>query len=171
MFTISKDDVFVGASVHKATCIVNPVNTYGRMGAGLAKEIGELWPRYKERHVKLCKRGALRPGSVMLYPVIDETESPGARRFPHVTHVLDAATKDHWSSASTYDRISCIAIELARLAARPDKHKALRVVALPALGCGLGGLELARVQAILEDALANTPEDLHFILFANANRK
>jgi O-acetyl-ADP-ribose deacetylase (regulator of RNase III) len=116
----------------QAEALVNPVNCKGVMGAGLAAAIKELFPfnfvKYKDR----CNRSAMRIGYVYAVRLPNSDVPKWIINFP---------TKDHWREGSTYAAIES-GLQNLNSALIFDKIKS---VAVPALGCGLGGLDWAKV--------------------------
>lgn len=75
--------------------------------------------------------------------------------------IIHFPTKRHWRDAS---RLEDIEAGLAALA-EEVRARAIRSLAVPALGCGLGGLDWARVRPRIVDAFAQLPE-VRVLLFA-----
>jgi O-acetyl-ADP-ribose deacetylase (regulator of RNase III) len=119
----------------KAEFIVTPVNCVGIMGAGLAKQVGTLHPFVRDRYIEVCSHGHIIPGQVG--PSFGSTGKDGRFR-----HFLMAATKDHWRNPSKLEWIIAIIEMLAMIGKRAS-------VAVPALGCGRGGLDWAVVKPII----------------------
>ena len=113
-----------------------PVNTKSVMGAGLAKEFARRFPGLEAAYKKACRSGALGVGTPWLW-------SPDGAE---PTKVLCIATKDHWKQPSEYLYIE----QAAEWIAKNHEAAGIKELALPALGCGLGGLEWHRVKGILE---------------------
>lgn len=109
----------------QAQGLVNPVNCVGVPGAGLAKQFRDRWPVQVGEYVTFCREGRMKPG------LVHDAVLPDGRR------ILSIATKRHWSSPS---RIRDVDLGLAALKEYLDTT-GLISVALPALGCGLGGLD------------------------------
>ena len=102
-----------------------------------------------------CARRAVRPGRCFLF---DAGAQPS--RF-----VVNFPTKRHWRDRS---RIEDIAAGLDDLAGILDR-RAIRSVAVPPLGCGLGGLPWPAVRSLLVDRL--TPcEGVSILIHAPAHR-
>lgn len=121
-------------------CYVNPVNCVGVSGAGLAKEFKEAFPESYEDYRYTCKEGKgklFRPGEVMFFTeeIFDGT----------ACQVAYFATKDHWKDPS---QMVWIARGLQSLAFQLDRF-GISSVAVPALGCGLGGLEWKAVREMM----------------------
>lgn len=120
----------------KMQTIVNPVNCVGVMGAGLALAYRRKYPFMYQAYRVACKRGELKIGKPWLY----KDTTPWILNFP---------TKDHWRRRS---RLSHIKTGLAYLA----KHAAemgITSLAIPPLGCGLGGLKWAAVLPLIKKYL------------------
>lgn len=124
-----------------AAMLVNPVNTSGAMGRGLALAFRTRFPEMYEDYRRACGRRELAPGGVRLWV---NPAGDGPRL------VANLATKAHWTDPS---RIEWIHDGVAALA---GQIRALGVtsVAIPALGCGLGGLAWATVAPVIRDGLA-----------------
>ncbi len=102
-----------------ASYITIPVNTVGVAGAGLAKQFALQYPVSLRLYQNLCSRGMTTGRIYVLEPFI---------LFP---------TKKHWRNPSKLDYITAGLHDL--------KYKLLSLeiigsIALPRLGCGLGGL-------------------------------
>lgn len=138
-----------------ADVLVCPVNCVpGVMGAGLAKEFARRWPGLRRRHATLARDGRL---SVGLAPIVGEVGRDFCL-FP---------TKRDWRMASRLDDVALgldgLRIELANHRAMP-RRRPLNSIALPALGCGLGGLAWAAVRPLIVEAMA--PLDITVMLYA-----
>lgn len=122
--------------------LVNAVNCVGVMGKGLAAQFKKVFPDVFAEYARACKRGEVRPGKVH---VVSRREVP--------RHVINFPTKDHWRGAS---RIEWIRDGLASLV-QAVRSLGIRSIAIPPLGCGLGGLEWAAVRPLIQDAFAEMP--------------
>lgn len=122
----------------KDDAIVNPVNCKGVMGAGLAKEIKERYPKAYSDYRILCKNERIRPG------IVTYTEENGK-------YILAFPTKDHWKDPSKMEYIESGLESLVEVI----KRLQLTSIAIPALGCGLGGLEWCNVRKKIEMVLTH----------------
>jgi O-acetyl-ADP-ribose deacetylase (regulator of RNase III) len=90
---------------------------------------------------KVCITPGLRPGDIYTVQL-----ASGA-------WIANFATKDDWRQPSA---IEWIADGCVSLAEQIEEHE-IRSVAVPALGCGLGGLSLAQVQPLIKDMAERLP--------------
>jgi O-acetyl-ADP-ribose deacetylase (regulator of RNase III) len=123
----------------RAQGLVNPVNCVGVPGAGLARQFRDRWPVQVDEYVTFCREGRMKPG------LVHDAVLPDGRR------ILSVATKRHWRDNS---RIEDVDLGLSGLATYLDAT-GLISVALPALGCGLGGLPKALVASRVKFWLAD----------------
>ncbi len=127
--------------------LVNAVNTRGVMGAGIAKQFREQYPKMYIEYRNLCsKKDAIGPGKIHRYDL------------PNGQVILNAFTKDHWKQPSQLwwveqclDYIYQI-VEFRGMVGRGTHELS---VALPALGCGYGGLEWEQVKACIDRLFAD----------------
>jgi O-acetyl-ADP-ribose deacetylase (regulator of RNase III) len=138
---------FVSGNVFESGCeaLVNPVNCGGVMGAGLAQEFKRYFPQYFFRYKIRCARGHIQPGWVDGYGLSRKDAC-----FPGVKAVISFPTKNHWSEDS---KLTDIDRGLQSLAETIEDW-GFTSVAVPALGCGKGGLKWADVKALIEKHLA-----------------
>lgn len=142
---IRNADIFAS----RADALINPVNSKGVMGKGLALEFKKRFPEYVPPYKAAVASGKFIPG-VLLYvhleiqPDLFGLKRPGVILFP---------TKDHWKDPS---RLEWIANGLDFLRAHYQAW-GLKSAALPQLGCGLGGLNWADVQPLFDEYLGAEP--------------
>lgn len=110
-----------------ATALVNPVNCVGVMGGGLARIFADRYPEMERDYNLYCESGLLRPGMVHSY----------YSNLEEVPIILNLPTKDDWRKPSTLEYVHDGLIALATYLNRFS----IDSVAVPALGCGLGGLD------------------------------
>lgn len=124
----------------KCAGLVCPVNSYGVMGAGLAKQFKND-PRFEESNVlytQACKQGKVAPGSVLLFaPTINVNSSPSVVYF---------TTKDHWEDNSEMNWIYMGLINLYKTIS----YYNIDSVAIPAIGAGLGNLPWPTVEMAIK---------------------
>lgn len=127
-----------------AEAIVNTVNTVGVMGKGIALQFKRAFPANFRAYQAACKRGEVKLGHVWTF----DTGVLGSRRY-----ILNFPTKQHWRSPS---RLQDIAAGLESLVRTADELN-LASLAIPALGCGNGGLSWSDVRPLIEQACARMP--------------
>ena len=136
--------------------LVNPVNLSGVMGAGLALRFKELYPGNVGAYVRACGTGRLRLGRVHVY----ETG------LPHPSFIINFPTKRHWLDPS---RLEDIDAGLEALVSEVKWHH-IQSIAVPALGCGLGGLRWEDVLPFIERAFARLPHVQTVVFEPGENR-
>lgn len=130
--------------------LVNPVNAVGQSGAGLARKFKQRFPAAQRIYEVRCKKGAFGPGKILVVG----KESAG-------THTLIYfSTKDHWQDPS---RLEWIEQGLAELATYLKLAASDQSIAIPALGCGLGGLQWMDVKPLIESYLGSLPNTVYAI--------
>ena len=120
-----------------AQALVNPVNCVGVMGKGLAAQFRD---HFVENHIQYklaCKNGELRVGIPYLH---DEG------RFAKPRYIINFPTKKHWKNQSQLEDIDRGLISLAGIVTLMK----IKSIAIPALGCGLGGLDWKDVKTLIE---------------------
>lgn len=121
------------------------VNCVGVMGKGLASTAKHRFPDVYVKYENICKKKQLKIGQPYLYKressvlddLYDEYLSLENIDTNHQTWFLLFPTKNHWRNKST---LSDIEEGLKWLCAN-FKNLGIESLAIPALGCGLGGLE------------------------------
>lgn len=112
------------------TALVSPVDAVtGAQGKGLALEFKKRWPERCEAYRQECRAGRVEPGAV----IVDSGAKPW---------ILFAATKRHWREASTLSYVRACLREIAFVV----RSEHISSIAIPALGCGLGGLSWSVVR-------------------------
>lgn len=128
-----------------AQVLVNPVNCVGVMGAGIAKEFNEKYPAYSEDYRIACSSGAMKLGHLHRY-----------RLFNDGRWIVSFPTKRHWRESSRIEWIDSGLRELLYMA----EEKGFVSIAVPALGCGNGGLDWRDVQPLIEKHLGGLDCDV-----------
>jgi O-acetyl-ADP-ribose deacetylase (regulator of RNase III) len=125
--------------------LVNTVNCVGVAGRGIALAFREAFPENFQAYVQACKRMELQPGQMQVF------------RTGHLSHpkfIINFPTKRHWKGKSRLEDIEMGLVALVK------QVQALQIksIAIPPLGCGLGGLEWAVVRPLIEQAFAGLSE-------------
>ena len=143
----------------KVEALVNTVNCVGVMGRGIALQFKKVFPKNFDDYAEACKRGKVRPGRMF----VTETETNQLPLFDHghdPKYIINFPTKRHWRGNS---RIEDIEAGLEALT-EEIKERKIRSIAIPPLGCGLGGLQWSEVRLHIEKALDGL-NDLHIVIF------
>ncbi len=127
-----------------AEALVNTVNTEGVMGKGVALQFKKAFPEMVETYKKACKDGTLTIGKVQVYT---RNAIIGPR------YIINFPTKRHWKASSKNEDI------LKGLKSLVAEVERLRItsIALPALGCGLGGLDWDKVLPMIKEEFRSVP--------------
>lgn len=129
-----------------AQALVNPVNCQGVSGAGLAREFRLRYPDTQRRYRMACEMG-LSPGNVFV-----ALHNPGP--WKPVRWIIYFPTKDKWRGPSKSEYIRDGLVDLVQSV----KKRPIESIAIPALGCGLGGLDWAAVRTLIVAAFEELPE-------------
>lgn len=124
--------------------IVNPVNCVGAMGKGLALEFKKRYPAYFLNYQSACKANELAPGKLLIYP----NEKP--------LFIISFPTKIHWKNKSEYGFIVEGLFQLYKMCF----NNPIKSIAIPALGCGLGGLEWKVIEEMITITFESTDIDV-----------
>lgn len=136
MITYTRGDLFESS----AQTLVNSVNCVGVMGKGIAKTFRDRFPEMFREYKNACARGEMRSGVLYLYRDLR-------------TNVLCFPTKDNWKGPSKYEFIEA---GLETLRANYERW-GITSLAIPPLGCGLGGLDWQEVRELIERHLGDLP--------------
>lgn len=134
-----------------AEALVNAVNCVGVMGRGVALLFKKAFLENFKAYAAACARREVKPGRMFVF----ETGYPANPKF-----IINFPTKRHWRDGS---RMEDVEIGLADLAETIRKH-GIRSIALPALGCGMGGLNWSEVRPRIETSM-QAVEQVHVMLF------
>jgi O-acetyl-ADP-ribose deacetylase (regulator of RNase III) len=118
---------------------VNTVNCKGVMGTGVALAFKRRYPDMYKDYQRACEAGSVRPGSLHVWKNLTGD------------WVINFPTKRDWRDPSRYEDISA---GLNALRSYLQKEGAVSV-ALPALGCGHGGLDWDRVSTMIKETLGD----------------
>jgi O-acetyl-ADP-ribose deacetylase (regulator of RNase III) len=115
------------------------------MGRGIALQFRKEFPENYAAYKKACDRRELVPGRVFVFK-LDLLQYP--------RYVINFPTKRHWKGKS---RIEDIQAGLNALV-EEVRARGIKSVAVPPLGCGLGGLDWSQVRPMIETAFLALPE-------------
>lgn len=124
---------------------VNTVNCVGVMGAGIALAFKTRYPEMFYAYQKACRAKQVMPGHL------------------HIWHsaqgecVINLPTKRHWRESSRYDDVEAGLVALRNYLIEHD----VKSLALPALGCGHGGLMWSKVLQMIQTHLGNLETEIY----------
>ena len=121
----------------KCQVLVNPVNTVGVMGAGLALQFRLVFPKMFERYKELCEKSLFHPGQLWLWTCSSRWA------------VLNFPTKKHWKDWSESYLIEAGLEKFLKT----YRDRGIQSVAFPILGTGKGGLKRNIVIPLMEKYL------------------
>jgi len=147
-------------------CAVNCVP--GVMGAGQAKAFRDRWPGLVEHHRMAVNEGRMGPG----LPLVVSQHPPLTRADGSQFCVVFFPTKADWRKPS---RLEWVANGLRSLVVTIQHWSKIdpraSSVAVPALGCGLGGLPWEQVRPLIELAELRTPDVAWTVYLPGAERR
>lgn len=123
-----------------AQVLVNPVNTVGVMGKGLALEFKQRYPDIFKWYKQMCDKHLFTIGKLMLCRAADYW-------------VLLFPTKENWRNPSKIEYIEAGLKKFADTYA----DKGISSIAFPKLGCGNGELSWDDVRPVMEKYLKPLP--------------
>jgi O-acetyl-ADP-ribose deacetylase (regulator of RNase III) len=131
--------------------LVNTVNTVGVMGKGVALQFKIAYPQMFKEYQKACKHGHVQIGKMYVY-------HNNARGNPKL--IINFPTKQHWKENSEMRYIR----EGLNSLIEEIKSNNVKSIALPPLGCGMGGLNWIEVLPLIHQAFKEIP-DVRVIVF------
>ena len=132
---VSNGDIFKS----KCEALVNPVNIKGIMGKGLALAFKTKYPAHFENYKRACQNGEMTTDKVLAY---QEKNGP---------MIICLATKDDGRDSSKIEYVSAGLDDLVK----QIKTLGIRSVAIPKLGCGLGGLDWNKVRPLIVEKMSS----------------
>ncbi len=138
MIEESSGDLFAAST----DAVVNAVNCAGVMGKGLALAFKKRFPDNFAAYKRACDAGAVAIGKMF---VVERADAP--------RWIINFPTKRHWRGASTLADVKSGLVDLVDQVER----RGIRSIAIPALGCGLGGLRWEDVRPAIVEACERWP--------------
>lgn len=141
--TLSGQDIF------RTRCqiLVNTINCVGVMGAGIAAGV-------KSRHLDIfhqykisCSKGEIVPGKIIIYPITQKGYS--------YEYICNFPTKRDWRNNSLLEDIELGLDNLNKILLENTQYSS---IAIPKLGCGLGGLNWMTVKNMIFKKLWDLPQ-------------
>jgi O-acetyl-ADP-ribose deacetylase (regulator of RNase III) len=133
-----------------AQALVNPVNTVGVMGKGLALVFKQRYPAMFQEYRTRCQTGVMEIGQLHTYQANDKIS-------------VNIPTKKHWRNPAKREFVE------AGLQAFVESYEAhgISSVSFPQLGTGLGGLNWeSQVKPLMEQYLTDLPIPVYIHLYA-----
>jgi len=138
-----------------AQALVNPVNCVGKMGKGLALEFKTRYPGMYRIYKAQCDDKRLFIGQMLTYTLFGEDGN-----IDNYQYIINFPTKLHWINNSQYryikDGLEALVIEVKKLG--------IKSIAIPSLGCGLGGLDWHIVKEQISKAFKDL-EDVEVMVY------
>lgn len=131
--------------------LVNTVNCVGVMGRGIALQFRKAFPENFKAYQSVCNKKQLRPGVMYVYDL---------NRFQNPRYIINFPTKRHWKGKSKIEDIESGLVALVE----EIRRRQIRSIAIPPLGCGLGGLDWTNVRRIIEKGFRSLP-DVRVLLY------
>jgi len=138
----------LGADVE---ALVNTVNCVGVMGKGLALQFKQAFPANFKAYEASCRAREVVPGSMFTF------DNGG---FIKPRYIVNFPTKRHWRDKSRMEDIR----SGLRALVEDVRRLGIRSIAVPPLGCGLGGLDWRDVRPMIENSFTELP-DVRVLLF------
>jgi O-acetyl-ADP-ribose deacetylase (regulator of RNase III) len=126
-----------------AQALVNTVNTVGVMGKGLALAFKNHYPDMYDSYRYRCRTGSVQIGKMDV----------------HITDgkfIINFPTKEHWRNPTQIEWVEDGLIDLRQTIIELK----IESIAIPPLGCGLGGLDWLDVFPLILSSLAGANVDL-----------
>ncbi len=128
-----------------------PTTSVGVMGKGIALQFRREFSKgYFKDYKRACQSGELAIGKVHVHelktPKFDARVSAFSPRF-----IVNFPTKNHWRGQSRIEDIESGLQSLVEAIALYE----IKSIAMPALGCGLCGLDYAEVKFLIERAFVD----------------
>ena len=134
-----------------AEALVNTVNCVGVMGRGIALQFKKAFPENFREYADACEHKGVQPGRMFVFETGQLTNP---------RYIINFPTKRHWRANSRIEDIESGLQALAELI----RQRGIRSIAVPPLGCGLGGLDWLEVRPRIEETLRGV-NDLAAVVF------
>ncbi len=135
----------------KAEALVNPTNTKGLAGGGIAAICACKFPLQSKEYFYSCSWRAIVPGRVT-YSILGDH---------HGFRILFFFATMEWGKAATLDTIKTGMKELVRLINILE----IKSIVIPPLGCGIGGLNWSDVKPIIINSLSEIENNVDIYIY------
>lgn len=139
----------------QSEAIINTVNCVGIMGRGIALQFKQTYPDNFKAYKHACDRGEVQPGKMFIYSL---------GKLFNPKYIINFPTKRHWKGKSNIQDIKSGLIALKEDIKKYEIHS----IAIPPLGCGLGGLDWNEIKLLIEQTLGDMT-DIDFIIYEPSN--
>jgi O-acetyl-ADP-ribose deacetylase (regulator of RNase III) len=135
------------------------VNTKGVMGSGIAVPFRNMFPDMFKIYKDRCKDGSLKPGGC--FPYVSDTG----------LWVYNIASQDEPGPNARWEWLAsgAAAALLHASAWNIFEGKDSKEIAIPRIGCGIGGLEWKTVASVLEQVERKSGTDITFVVYIHPN--
>jgi O-acetyl-ADP-ribose deacetylase (regulator of RNase III) len=140
MIELTRGDILAA----DAEALVNTVNCVGVMGRGIALQFKKAFPENFRFYEAACQRREVQIGRMLVF----ETRLLGGPKY-----IINFPTKRHWRGPSRLEYIDAGLKSLIEVV----REKGIKSIAIPPLGCGLGGLDWNDVRLRIAKAFAELP--------------
>jgi O-acetyl-ADP-ribose deacetylase (regulator of RNase III) len=127
-----------------AEALVNTVNTVGVMGRGIALQFRKAFPENFTAYEAACQANQVQPGKMFVYDL---------KRLYNPRLIINFPTKRHWKNKSRIEDIQTGLLDLINVV----QERRIGSIAIPPLGCGLGGLSWEEVRPLIIEAFNSMP--------------
>jgi len=127
------------------------VNCKGVMGAGIAVAFKKNFPQMFPEYANLCRLNLLSLGQVHVYD----------KPFNDYPVIYNIASQDEPGPNADYYALA-VAMRWVKFDA---ERRELKSVALPQIGCGIGGLQWTDVRALFSSILALSPVEFQLVTY------
>lgn len=131
----------------RSEAFVNAVNTIGVMGAGIAAQFKQRYPEMYKQYKLDCQAQKVKLGKMNVF------ERPSDN--PRV--IVNFPTLEDWGDQSKLSDIEAGLVDLVDVVKQHD----IQSIAIPPLGCGVGGLQWNDVKQLIEEAFENESVQVH----------
>lgn len=126
-----------------AIFIGHGVNCKGMMGAGIAAEFKRRYPKNFAKYQIACRGYLLTPGE---YFAVSDDSDPD-----NIKVIVNFASQDKPGADASYDWVFSSLRRFAEAANNHPQYAGEKItVAIPEIGCGIGGLDWQLVEFIIE---------------------
>lgn len=151
------NSVYIGRNIFESKAVLtNTVNCVGVMGKGLALKFKIRYPEMYLDYERKCRSRSVKPGIPYVWrPGTEDNINPEIINFP---------TKNHWRDPSQLKWI----VQGLEIILYSYKEWKMDYIAIPPLGCGLGGLRWTAVYPVICEKLGGI-NDLKIDIYAPEN--